>query len=518
LIDAVSAFIGDSLTAAGAGVVIATEEVRTKVGERLNMLGLNLAAAQEEGSYVALDAREMLAKFLKNGWPDAALFAESIGDVIQQVDHAVGSSRRVAAFGEMAALLWASGQHEAAVRLEQLWSGLIETHPLVLRCAYPMNGFRSHEHHESFMRICSEHDSVVPSESYMVAGDDQERLRTIASLQQKAQARENEIEERKNGEELLLSREEELRDFLENSVVPMHWVAADGTILWVNRAELKLLGYESDEYVGHHIGEFHVDASGIKDILQRLGRGEALSDYEVRLRHKNGSILHVRIHSNAFMQDGQFVHSRCFTFDITEQNRLEVELRESEEQFRTITETAADAIFLTDEAGMILFANRAAAQIFGYPQQELVGQSLAVLIPNYLNEAGWQPVGPYFGSGHRPLSRERAEVLGLHMGCQEIPLELSLAESVLGERRFVTAIARDISERKSAREARLRLAAIVESSDDAIVSKDLDGVVTTWNATAERMFGYKSEEIVGKPITLIVPRSCGMRNSASLKH
>jgi PAS domain S-box-containing protein len=80
-----------------------------------------------------------------------------------------------------------------------------------------------------------------------------------------------------------------LRDFVEASTIGLHWVGADGAILWVNQAELDLLGYSREEYVGRNIAEFHADESVINDILGRLSRGETLRDYSARLRHHDGS-------------------------------------------------------------------------------------------------------------------------------------------------------------------------------------------------------------------------------------
>src|ERR1044071_4041711 len=81
-----------------------------------------------------------------------------------------------------------------------------------------------------------------------------------------------------------------LRDFVETSTIGLHWVGEDGTILWANQAELDLLGYTGDEYIGRNIAEFHADQQVIKEILACLSRGESLRDYPARLRHKDGSI------------------------------------------------------------------------------------------------------------------------------------------------------------------------------------------------------------------------------------
>ena len=104
-------------------------------------------------------------------------------------------------------------------------------------------------------------------------------------------------------------RETQLSEFLENAVVGLHWVAGDGTILWANKAEMDLLGYQREEYIGHHIAEFHVDAPVIEDMLRRLQVfNEQWQGYEARLRCKDGSIRHVRVYSNALIRGWQ-VHS-----------------------------------------------------------------------------------------------------------------------------------------------------------------------------------------------------------------
>ena len=134
------------------------------------------------------------------------------------------------------------------------------------------------------------------------------------------------ITERKQSEEALRRSEAELTDFFENAAVGLHWVGPDGTILRVNQAELDLLGYEPNEYVGHNIAEFHIDQPAIQDILARLKAGEILKDYEARMRCRDGSIKHVRINSSVYWEDGKFVHTRCFTRDITDRKRTESRL------------------------------------------------------------------------------------------------------------------------------------------------------------------------------------------------
>ncbi|MBY3531005.1 PAS domain S-box protein [Rhizobium laguerreae] len=101
-------------------------------------------------------------------------------------------------------------------------------------------------------------------------------------------------------------------DFFENGAMPLHLVGADGTILRANQAELDMLGYSADEYVGRNISEFHADADTVNEILARLGAGEKLIRFPSRMVAKGGAIKHVEITSSALFRNGEFVNTRCF--------------------------------------------------------------------------------------------------------------------------------------------------------------------------------------------------------------
>lgn len=131
----------------------------------------------------------------------------------------------------------------------------------------------------------------------------------------------------KRSEEALRRSEQNLADFFENGATALHWVGPDGRILRANRAEMEMLGYRPEEYIGRHIADFHADREVIEDILQRLGRGETLHNYEARLRRKDGTIRHVSINSNVLWDEGKFIHTRCFTRDITERKEMEEALK-----------------------------------------------------------------------------------------------------------------------------------------------------------------------------------------------
>jgi PAS domain S-box-containing protein len=154
------------------------------------------------------------------------------------------------------------------------------------------------------------------------------------------------ISERRRADEALRRSQAELEDFVENSLLGLHWVGPDGIIVWANQAELDLLGYRRDEYLGRHIAEFHADPAVIETILERLGRNEQVSNYEARLRCKDGSIRHVLISSNVYFENGEFVHTRCFTNDITERKQAEIVIGGQKKALELIIEGAPLALVL----------------------------------------------------------------------------------------------------------------------------------------------------------------------------
>jgi PAS domain S-box-containing protein/excisionase family DNA binding protein len=322
--NSVAGYVGAGLESGEGAVVIATREHRVAIAKRLKARGIDLTKARAAGQYIALDAAETLSHFIVNGMPDVPLFMQVIGRVLRQI---LDGRKHARAFGEMVALLWQEGNKAAAIRLEELWNELAKSHNFALFCAYPMSVFAGDAQADPLKQVCTCHTRVIPAESYASLAKPEDRLAAITLLQQKAQSLSAEIEHRKEVEKALLQRERELNDFFENALEGIHQVGPDGVILWANKAELNLLGYEREEYVGHHIAEFHVDRSTIDGILHKLLIGEGLIDEPSRMRCKDGSIKDVRINSNAYFEGGEFIHTRCFTRDVTSRLKVEDELR-----------------------------------------------------------------------------------------------------------------------------------------------------------------------------------------------
>jgi PAS domain S-box-containing protein len=181
------------------------------------------------------------------------------------------------------------------------------------------------------------------------------------------------ITEQKRVEKALRRSEQDLSDFFDNASTGLHWVGPDGIIMRVNQAELDLLGYSREEYVGHHIAEFHVDQPIIQDILRRLGGGETLCEYSARIRCKDGSILDVLINSNVLFEEGKFVHTRCFTRDVTGRKRAEAALAESEDRFRTMADNISQFAWTADPTGWIFWYNQRWYEYTGTTFEDMKG-------------------------------------------------------------------------------------------------------------------------------------------------
>jgi diguanylate cyclase (GGDEF)-like protein/PAS domain S-box-containing protein len=174
-------------------------------------------------------------------------------------------------------------------------------------------------------------------------------------------------------------------------------------------------------------------------------------------------------------------------------------LRESESRFRSVAESAGDAIIAADQAGDIISWNRGAELMFGYTPDEVQGKPLSILMPERfrpMHDAGIQRVAEH-GPAKARLIGSTVEVVGLRKDGREFPLELSLATWKTGEARFFSGIIRDISERKKAEE---KLKAVLETAPDPIVEVGPDGTIQLANARTDKLFGYERDQILGRPV------------------
>jgi PAS domain S-box-containing protein len=393
LLDEVAAFLDQALRAHGKGIVIASAEHRDALCQRLDA-----AAAQ----VLWLDAEATLATFMVGGWPDPQRFEAVVGSAVAA---ACAGGIRVHAFGEMVALLCARGLVEAALQLERLWNELAQRIEFSLFCAYPWDQFPSAELANAFQQVCAEHHHACADAPMAFPADGKVDL-NLVKLQQKVHALEAEVARRKEAEEALRLSEREFSDFVENAAEGLHRVGADGTILWANKAELQMLGYRWEEYVGRHIAEFHVDEPVIGEILCRLSSGETLYDRPARLRCKDGSIRHVLIHSNGHFEDGKLRYTRCFTRDATERRERDIALAQRD---RMLLNAPVAAALLTGPDFTFRLANRSYCELVG--RSALEGKAFLQAFPELRDSEPLHLLEQVYRSGQMARAEELRIVL-----------------------------------------------------------------------------------------------------------
>lgn len=156
-LDSLEGFISGGILAGDGVVVIATPPHLASLQNRLINRGIDMESAVATDQYLSLEAEDTLSQFMINGWPDEILFERFVTGILHQ---AKGHGRRVRAFGEMVAVLWAQGNNGATVRLEHLWHRLCHEQSFSLFCAYPKSGF-TRDASASIQEICDTHSRVV---------------------------------------------------------------------------------------------------------------------------------------------------------------------------------------------------------------------------------------------------------------------------------------------------------------------------------------------------------------------
>ncbi|MEG5041372.1 MULTISPECIES: PAS domain S-box protein [unclassified Microcoleus] len=181
-------------------------------------------------------------------------------------------------------------------------------------------------------------------------------------------------------------------------------------------------------------------------------------------------------------------------------------LQKSQARFARILEIANDAIISIDRTQRITLFNQGAEKMFGYKMEDILGEPLNLLLPEQFRDAHPQHIKQFAQSSTRARRMgERGEILARRQDGTQFSAEASISRLEMGDETVLTVILRDISDRKQVEASLAHMAAIVEYSGEAVISKSLDGIILTWNNAAEKIFGYKAEEIIGQSILLLIP-------------
>lgn len=277
----------------------------------------------------------------------------------------------------------------------------------------------------------------------------------------------------------------------------------EGIIETWNDAASRLCSYGAEEMVGQSLllitpPDLHHEE---KSRLELVRAGERIEPYESYRLCKGGNKIRVSISMSPIRNSiAEVIGAALILRDISIPGQDEV----MRARLASIIECSDDAIIAKDLNGVITNWNTAAEKTFGYTAEEMIGRSILTIIPPERQHEEAMILGNIRAG--KPV--EHFETQRLHKSGRRIDVILTSSPIRDARGRIIGAskIARDITDRRKAENARLLLAAIVESSDDAIISKNLDSIITSWNAAAERLFGYKPEEIIGQSVMRLMPR------------
>lgn len=325
-----------------------------------------------------------------------------------------------------------------------------------------------------------------------------------------------------------------IRELLEKSDVfpdPVLLVSVDGTIETANRHFAEQFGFDPEALSGKRLnGLAELSASTIEEYLRACARSEKALRRSLSFK-RHGRVVPFRARGVAYPPTSAPEGSRVLLYleamrnsvskavsagtvhldaDAQHWQEIEESLRRQARLLEVTLASIGDAVIVTDAKGRVTFLNGVAERLTGWSAEDAKYQPLAAIfriVNEYTRRPVEDPVGKVLRTG-AVVGLANHTVLISRTG-QEVPIDDSAAPIQLpdGQMFGVVLIFRDITEQRQAEHARGWLAAIVESSEDAIVSKRLDGTITSWNPAAERLFGYSAEEIIGQPITRIVRRN-----------
>jgi PAS domain S-box-containing protein len=310
------------------------------------------------------------------------------------------------------------------------------------------------------------------------------------------------VTRRRKIETALQESEDRYRDLVENSHDLICTHDLEGRILSANQTAVNILGYEQAELLKGKIQDL-LDESHRDQfepyIAQIKEHGQARGLMRVKSRRGETRIWEFRNTLRHLDVDEPVV--RGVATDVTERKRASKLLRESEEKYRIVAETATDGIITIDRRSTILFVNASAEKIFGYTTEEMLGANLTMLMPDYLRKLHQNSLDQYVDQGRRHINWRGTELQGLKKNGEAVDIEVSFGESKSGDSHYFTGIIRDITERKLAEqkliESEKQYRFVAEAMPQQIWTATPDGTIDYVNTRCYDYFGVSPENPAG---------------------
>ena len=306
-------------------------------------------------------------------------------------------------------------------------------------------------------------------------------------------------------QELLLESEERFRLLVEGvKDYAIFMLDPEGRVRTWNPGAQRIKGYREEEIVGEHFSIFYADEDverGRPEEVLRLAAAEGSYREEgIRVR-KDGSTFWADVLVTALRDEaGNLRGFAKVTRDVTARKEAEERERQlaleqaARERATDILESISDAFFAVDREWRFTYVNRRAEELWAISREDLLGKNLWEEFPQAPDSESYRQLVRAMEEGTTTEFETLSPVLGAWIAGRAYP-----------SREGLSVYFQDVTERKRAEEERARLAAIVESSDDVILSKTLEGIITSWNRGAERIYGYSADEAVGQPVSMLVP-------------